>query len=424
MEVSSTKVPDLVNSIVCVVGAGFVGLPLATAFAKKMKVVTYDIDRVNIARLKKNNDNINHSFTTDPKAIATADFICICVPTVINKAKEPDMSYVQSATTVIGKHLKKGATVILESSVYPGATEELVKPVIERESGYTCGVDFKLAYSPERINPGDNEHNVDKITKIVAADDDETLELVAQLYMLIAPSIFKAKDIRTAEAAKLIENIQRDVNIALVNEIAIILNKMNINTKDVMDVAETKWNFQRYRPGMVGGYCIPIVPYFFTHKAEEYGIHSRIITVGRSVNDAMPKYVAEMTIKSLNQVNKVIKNSKVLILGLSYKANVFDFRESPVKQLIQELREYGIDIWGYTSRLDDAKKEFDIKLINSLSGSLCFDCIIVTMAHDEFKTIKLDKLKSIMNSHPILIDLQGLFDTEEVHQKGFIYRQL
>ena len=418
------KAQKLINSVVCVVGAGFVGLPLATAFAKKVKVITYDIDSVKIASLKKSNKNNNHSFTTDPKAISTADFIFICVPTNINKSKEPDMSHVQSAAVVIGKHLKKGATVIMESSVYPGATEEIVKPTIERESGYICGTNFKLAYSPERINPGDIEHNVDKVTKIVAAADDETLGLVAELYLLIAPNIFKAKDIRTAEAAKLIENIQRDVNIALVNEIAIILNKMNLNTKDVMDAAETKWNFQRYRPGMVGGYCIPVVPYFFTHKAEEYGMHSRIITVGRAVNDAMPKYVAEMAVKSLNQVNKVIKNTKVLIMGLSYKANVFDFRESPVKELIKELREYGIEIWGYTSRLDDAKKEFDIKLINSLSGSLCFDCIIVTLAHDEFKTIKLNELKGIMNSHPILIDLQGLFDTEEVHQKGFIYKRL
>jgi UDPglucose 6-dehydrogenase/UDP-N-acetyl-D-galactosamine dehydrogenase len=418
------KAQKLINSVVCVVGAGFVGLPLATAFAKKVKVITYDIDSVKIASLKKSNKNNNHSFTTDPKAISTADFICICVPTNINKSKEPDMSHVQSTAVVIGKHLKKGATVIMESSVYPGATEEIVKPTIERESGYICGTNFKLAYSPERINPGDIEHNVDKVTKIVAAADDETLGLVAELYLLIAPNIFKAKDIRTAEAAKLIENIQRDVNIALVNEIAIILNKMNLNTKDVMDAAETKWNFQKYRPGMVGGYCIPVVPYFLMHKAEEYGIHSRIITVGRSVNDAMPKYVAEMTVKSLNHGNKVINKTKVLIMGLSYKANVIDFRESPVKQLVQELREYGIDIWGYTTRLDDAKKEFDIKLINSLSGSLCFDCIIVTLAHDEFKTIKLDKLKSIMNSHPILIDLQGLFDTEEVHQNGFIYKRL
>jgi UDP-N-acetyl-D-glucosamine/UDP-N-acetyl-D-galactosamine dehydrogenase len=424
MAVNSNKAPELVNSIVCVVGAGFVGLPLANAFAKKMKVVTYDIDRVNIAKLKKNNDNPKHSFTADPKAIATADFICICVPTVINKSKEPDMSYVQSATTVIGNHLKKGAMVILESSVYPGATEELVKPIIERESGYKCGVDFKLAYSPERINPGDNEHNVDKITKIVAAADDETLELVAQLYMLIAPNIFRARNIRTAEAAKLIENIQRDVNIALVNEISIILEKMNLNTKDVIDAAATKWNFQRYYPGMVGGYCIPVVPYFFTHKLEEYGYHSRIILSGRSINDDMPKYVAEMAVKSLNKAGKVIMNSKILIMGLSYKANVIDFRESPVKALIAELKEYGIDVWGYTTETVAAKKVFDIKLINNLSCSKCFDCVIVTVAHNEFKTIKLSEIKRIMNSQPILIDLPGLFETDGVHQKGFIYKRL
>jgi UDPglucose 6-dehydrogenase/UDP-N-acetyl-D-galactosamine dehydrogenase len=424
VEACSNKVPDLTNSIVCVVGAGFVGLPLANAFAKKMKVVTYDIDHVNIARLKKNNDNPNHIFTTDPKTIATADFICICVPTVINKSKEPDMSYVQSATTVIGKHLKRGATVILESSVYPGATQELVKPIIEKESGYTCGVDFKLAYSPERINPGDNEHNVDKITKIVAADDDETLELVAHLYMMITPNVFKAKNIRTAEAAKLIENIQRDVNIALVNEISIILEKMNLNTKDVIDAAATKWNFQRYYPGMVGGYCIPVVPYFFTHKLEEYGYHSRIILAGRSINDDMPKYVAEMAVKSLNKAGKVIMNSKILIMGLSYKANVIDFRESPVKTLIAELKEYGIDIWGYTTESEAAQKVFDIKLINNLSCSQCFDCVIVTVAHDEFKATKLNELKGIMNPQPILIDLPGLFDTDEAYKKGFIYKRL
>jgi len=248
------------------------------------------------------------------------------VPTPITKSKEPDLKYVKSATEIVGNNLKKGAVVVLESTVYPGVTEEIVKPILEKKSGMKCGADFKIGYSPERINPSDEAHTLDKITKIVAGMDDETTEILADLYGLIT-NVYKAKDIKTAEAAKVIENIQRDLNIALMNELAIIFHKMGLDTKAVLEAASTKWNFHRYSPGLVGGHCIPVDPYYLVYKAKELGYHPQVILAGRAINDYMPKHVAEMAIKGLNEAGKVIKGSKVLIMGLTYKENVPDTRE-------------------------------------------------------------------------------------------------
>ena len=258
------------------------------------------------------------------------------------------MRYVKSAAEIAGKNLKKGAVVVLESTVYPGVTEEVVAPILdlENESGLKCGADFYIGYSPERINPGDDAHALTKITKIVAGMDDDTTGRLAELYGLIT-NVYKAKDIRTAEAAKVIENIQRDLNIALMNELAIIFHKMGLDTKSVLDAAGTKWNFQPYKPGLVGGHCIPVDPYYLVYKAKGLGYHPQVILAGRAINDYMPKHVAEMAIKGLNEVGKVIKGSKVLIMGLTYKENVPDTRESPVREMVKELKEFGVEAYGY-----------------------------------------------------------------------------
>ena len=306
------------NKTVCVVGLGYVGLPLAKAFSTHLKTVGFDIDDKKIETLNHDNNEDNLEFTSDQSKIKEADFVLICVPTPVTKSKEPDLSYVKSAAEIVGRNLKDGAIVVLESTVYPGVTEEIVKTILEKESKMRCGIDFHLGYSPERINPGDDAHALNKITKIVAGMDDKTTETLAELYGLIT-NVYKAKDIRTAEAAKVIENIQRDLNIALMNELAIIFHKMGLDTKSVLEAASTKWNFHKYSPGLVGGHCIPVDPYYLVYKAKELGYHPQVILSGRAINDYMAKHIAEMTIKGLNEVGKVIKRSKVLIMGLTYK---------------------------------------------------------------------------------------------------------
>ncbi len=417
-------VTEVKSATICVVGAGYVGLPLSRVFARNHEVISFDIDADKVKALSEQNVNPNHVFTTDPALIAEADFISICVPTPLSKGKRPDMSYLKEAAAIVGRHMKKGAVVIVESSVYPGATEELVKPILERASGYEFGKDFKLAYSPERINPGDFEHSVDKVTKIVAACDEETLERVADLYRHVTPNIFKAKNIRTAEAAKLVENTQRDLNIALINELSMIFQKMGISTRDVLDAAATKWNFQRLYPGLVGGYCIPVVPYFLVQKAQEYGFHPQVILAGRAVNDYVPKHIAEMTIKSINNTGRVIKGSKVLIMGCTYKENVADTRETPVRSLIAELREYSVEVFGYDPLVKNGRNDFGIEFVTLLAEAPKLDGIILTVAHDVFKGISLDDLRNIMNSPPIIIDVRGFFDIPEINNSGIIYKRL
>ncbi|HJH27134.1 MAG TPA: nucleotide sugar dehydrogenase, partial [Methanophagales archaeon] len=349
----------------------------------------------------------------DPAQIKHADFVIIAVPTPITKSKEPDLSYVKSAAETVGKNLKSGVTVVLESTVYPGVTEEVVAPILERESKMKCGIDFYIGYSPERINPGDEEHDLTKITKIVAGMDNETTEKLAELYGLIT-HVYKAKDIKTAEAAKVIENIQRDLNIALMNELAIIFHKMGLDTKSVLDAAGTKWNFQPYKPGLVGGHCIPVDPYYLVYKAKELGYHPQVILAGRAINDYMPKHVAEMAIKGLNEVGKVIKGSKVLIMGLTYKENVPDTRESPVKEIVKELKEFCIDVYGYDPLLSKEEIEgFGVKAFDSLNVKIKMDGVIVAVAHDEFKKMGFEDIGKFMNAKPIIVDVRGMFDGEE-----------
>jgi UDPglucose 6-dehydrogenase/UDP-N-acetyl-D-galactosamine dehydrogenase len=285
-----------------------------------------------------------------------------------------------------------------------------------------CGIEFYIGYSPERINPGDDAHALTKITKIVAGMDDDTTDVLTELYGLIT-NVYKARDIQTAEAAKVIENIQRDLNIALMNELAIIFHKMGLDTKSVLDAASTKWNFQPYKPGLVGGHCIPVDPYYLVYKAKALGYHPQVILAGRAINDYIPKHVAEMAIKGLNEVGKVIKGSKVLIMGLTYKENVADTRESPVREMLKELKEFCIKIYGYDPLLSKEEIEaFGVKALDELNVKV--DCVIVTVADDEFKRMKLEDLTRMMNDKPVLIDVRGMFDEEEAIETGVYYRRL
>jgi UDP-N-acetyl-D-galactosamine dehydrogenase len=411
----------LKDTTVCVVGLGYVGYPLADAFSRHVKTIGYDLDANKIARINAEPGN-NVLATTDPARIAEADVVIIAVPTPVTKAKDPDISYVVSAAETVGRHMKDGAIVVLESTVYPGLTEEVMVPTLEEASGRTCGKDFSVGYSPERINPGDAEHVLEKITKIVSGMDPVTTERLAALYGLVT-NVYVARDIRTAEAAKVIENIQRDINIALMNELSIIFRRMGIETKAVLEAAGTKWNFHNYRPGLVGGHCIPVDPYYLVYKAEELGYHPQVILAGRAINDSMPKHVAEIAIKELNRAGKVIRDSKVLILGLTYKENVPDTRESPVGEMIHELKEFDIDVYGYDPLLGAAEiEQFGARPVASLKGlDGPVDCIIVNSPHSVFAGLTLDAVVSICNGKPIVVDVTGMLRRNNGVREGCVY---
>jgi UDPglucose 6-dehydrogenase/UDP-N-acetyl-D-galactosamine dehydrogenase len=405
---------------VCVVGLGYVGMPLLEAFSKYVHVIGYDINKKKVINLRKKYPRLQ--LTSNPSKIRKADVIIIAVPTPVTKSKEPDLSPVISASEIVGRNIRKGCIVVLESTVYPGTTEEIVAPILERESGMKVGTDFKIGYSPERVNPGDVQHAIDKIVKVVSGMDSETKKILAALYGKIT-TVFVAKNIKTAEAAKVIENVQRDLNIALMNELSIIFNKMGLDTKEVLDAASTKWNFIRFSPGLVGGHCIPVDPYYLVYKARELGYHAQVILAGRSINDYMPKHVALLAIKGLNDAKKVIRGSKVLIMGLTYKENVPDTRESPITEIVKELKEFDIEIFGLDPLLTKKEIEyFGVKPINNLKIKV--DCIIVAVAHNKFKTISLDVLKKTSNQKPILIDVRRMYDQHKAEMKGFRYYTL
>lgn len=410
------------NKVVCVVGLGYVGLPLAEAFSKNIKVIGFDIDDKKVKAIQKSDNRSNLEVTSDPTKIKYADFVLICVPTPIKKSKDPDLSYIISAAEVVARNLKPGATVVLESTVYPGVTEDLVKPILEAKSGLKCGIDFKIGYSPERINPGDEVHTTESITKVVAGMDEEATDSLAELYGLIT-KVHKARDIKTAEAAKVIENIQRDLNIALMNELTLIFHKMGLDMKSILDAASTKWNFVRFSPGLVGGHCIPVDPYYLVYKAKELDYHPQVILSGRAINDYMPKYVAEMAIRGINEVGKPIKGSRILIMGLTYKENVPDIRESPAKQIAKELNDFGADVYGYDPLLSRVDVErFGIKALADLDKEM--DCVIVAVGHNEFKHLNLADMRKIMRDNPVLIDVRGKFDGPHAEREGFYYKKL
>jgi UDPglucose 6-dehydrogenase/UDP-N-acetyl-D-galactosamine dehydrogenase len=318
--------------------------------------------------------------------------------------------------------MKTGAIVVLESTVYPGVTEEIVVPILAEESGLTCGTQFFVGYSPERINPNDDIHTLEKITKIVAGMDEHTTDILCSLYGLVT-TVYRAPDIRTAEAAKVIENIQRDLNIALVNELALIFSRIGLDTQAVLDAAGTKWNFHRYTPGLVGGHCIPVDPYYLVYKAEETGYHPRVILAGRAINDSMPEYVARLMILGLNDAGKVIKGSKVLIMGLTYKEDVPDIRESPVSEIIHELKRFKVEVYGHDPLLPDAL----IAGLGSIPWSsepVPFDGIIIAAGHKEFKAMKPEEIRNLMNDQPILIDVKGIVNQQKATEIGMYYRKL
>ena len=419
---------------VAVVGLGYVGLPLAAALARHLPVIGFDINANRVAELQQGTDrngetlggdlkNPNLTFTADGKNLRSAKYIIVCVPTPVDQANVPDLSPVVGASEIVGDNLSKGAIVIYESTVYPGVTELVALPVLEKRSGLKLG-DFKIGYSPERINPGDHEHSVDKIVKVVSGCDAATLAEVGALYSLVAKSVFHAPNIMTAEAAKVIENIQRDLNIALMNELSLIFDRIGINTDDVLAAAGTKWNFHKYHPGLVGGHCIGVDPYYLTYRAQELGYHPQVILAGRRVNDAMPIHVGEHIIKGISAVGKPLKGATVLILGLTFKENVPDIRNSKVHDTITYLQGFGITVQGCDPILEPptVKKYFGIENV-AFESVKAVDAVLVANKHDVFRSITLDQLQAKMTP-PVLIDIKNLFDRKTATAAGFYYKSL
>ncbi|MBK6701184.1 MAG: nucleotide sugar dehydrogenase [Saprospiraceae bacterium] len=406
---------------IAVVGLGYVGLPLALVFAKKFKVIGFDINQKRIDMMKNKIDpskellssafeNVDIEFTTSLDILAKASFYIVAVPTPVDEHKVPDLKPILGASHTVGKALKKGDYVVYESTVYPGCTEEDCKPVLELESGLTFGPDFKLGYSPERINPGDKERTVEHILKIVSGSDPEATEEVAKVYSaIIKAGIYKATSIKVAEAAKVIENTQRDLNISFMNELSIIFDRMGIDTREVLEAAGTKWNFLKFYPGLVGGHCIGVDPYYLLHKSKELGYDPEVILSGRRINDQMPAFVAKKLVQLLISKDKNLKQCKVLILGITFKENVSDIRNSKVADLYYELAAYSIkmDLVDSFACSEEVLHEYNIQLKNQIESN--YDAVVVAVAHDEYKHLTIDDFKKIMNINPILIDLKGIY---------------
>lgn len=423
------------------VGLGYVGMPIAVAFSKKVKVIGFDLNAKKIELYKNGIDPTNEvgneavkncsvEFTADESKLKEARFIIVAVPTPVNDDHTPDLTPVESASKIVGRNLTKGSVVIYESTVYPGVTEDICVPILEKESGLKCGTDFKIGYSPERINPGDKVHRLETITKIVSGMDDETLDTVAKTYELVVKAgVHRAESIKVAEAAKVIENSQRDINIAFMNELSIIFNKMGIDTKSVLEAAGTKWNFLKFYPGLVGGHCIGVDPYYLTYKAEEMGYHSQIILSGRRINDDMGKYVAENTVKNLIKADVPVKNAKVAILGFTFKENCPDTRNTKIIDIYNELREYGITpvIADPAADSDEAKRLYGIEFIDINDIKNC-DAVILAVAHEQFKNLgqaDFDKMfKSGRNEEKVLVDIKGLLSRKEYEKAGYKYWRL
>lgn len=423
------------------VGLGYVGMPIAVAFSKKVKVVGFDLNAKKIELYKNGIDPTNEvgneavkncsvEFTADESKLKEARFIIVAVPTPVNDDHTPDLTPVEGASEIVGRNLTKGSVVVYESTVYPGVTEDICVPILEKESGLKCGTDFKIGYSPERINPGDKVHRLETITKIVSGMDDETLDTVAKTYELVVKAgVHRAESIKVAEAAKVIENSQRDINIAFMNELSIIFNKMGIDTKSVLEAAGTKWNFLKFYPGLVGGHCIGVDPYYLTYKAEEMGYHSQIILSGRRINDDMGKYVAENTVKNLIKADVPVKNAKVAILGFTFKENCPDTRNTKIIDIYNELREYGITsvIADPEADADEAKRLYGIEFIDINDIKNC-DAVILAVAHEQFKNLgqaDFDKMfKSGRNEEKVLVDIKGLLSRKEYEKAGYKYWRL
>lgn len=426
---------------ISLVGLGYVGMPIAVAFSKKADVIGFDLNSHKIDLYKAGIDPTKEvgdeaiaacsvEFTADETRLREAKFHIVAVPTPVNADHTPDLTPVEGASKILGRNLTKGSIVVFESTVYPGVTEDICVPILEKESGLKCGADFKIGYSPERINPGDKVHRLETITKIVSGMDEETLDVVASVYELVVKAgVHRAESIKVAEAAKVIENSQRDINIAFMNELSIIFNKMGIDTKSVLEAAGTKWNFLKFYPGLVGGHCIGVDPYYLTYKAEEMGYHSQIILSGRRINDDMGKYVAENLVKNLIKADIPVKSAKVAILGFTFKENCPDTRNTRIIDIYHELKEYGITpvIADPAADKEEALREYGLEFVD-IAAINDMDAVILAVAHDQFKDLSmadLDKLyKAVPNGNKVLLDIKGLLDRKTFETAGYKYWRL
>lgn len=425
---------------ISLIGLGYVGMPIAVAFAKKADVIGFDISKEKVELYQSGIDPTKEvgddvikettvEFTCDESRLREAKFHIVAVPTPVNSDHTPDLRPVESASRTVGRNLTKGSIVVFESTVYPGVTEEICVPILERESGMVCGVDFKVGYSPERINPGDKVHRLETIVKVVSGMDEESLDDIAKVYELVVDAgVHRAESIKVAEAAKVIENSQRDINIAFMNELSIIFNKMGIDTKAVLKAAGTKWNFLNFTPGLVGGHCIGVDPYYLTYKAEQLGYHSQIILSGRRINDDMGRYVVENLVKSLIKADISVKGAKVAILGFTFKENCPDTRNTRVIDIVNELKEYGIVpmIADPEADAQEAMHEYGIEF-DLLSDVKDVDALIIAVGHDQFLSLSMDDLSGMYGNseHPkIMLDLKGILDRKSYEQAGYIYWRL
>ncbi len=421
------------------VGLGYVGMPIAIEFAKRgVSVIGFDLNKAKIETYKSGIDPTHEvgddvikattvEFTADETKLKEAKFHIVAVPTPVNDDHTPDLTPVEGASRILGRNLTKGSIVVFESTVYPGVTEDVCVPILEKESGLKCGVDFKIGYSPERINPGDKVHRLNTITKIVSGMDEETLDVVAKVYEIVVDAgVHRAESIKVAEAAKVIENSQRDINIAFMNELSIIFNKLGIDTLSVLKAAGTKWNFLNFRPGLVGGHCIGVDPYYLTYKAEMAGYHSQIILSGRRINDDMGKYIAENVVKNLIKVGKAVKNAKVALLGFTFKENCPDTRNTKIFDIVKELREYAIEpvIADPTADAEEAKHLYGVEFVdmNTIQG---MDAVVLAVAHDEFAHFTIaDMDKFYGEGTKVLVDVKGVLNRSEYEKAGYNYWRL
>lgn len=423
---------------ISLIGLGYVGMPIAVAFAHKVKVIGYDLNEKKVELYKQGTDPtkevgddvIKHTtveFTADETMLRQAKFHIVAVPTPVNKDHTPDLTPIEGASRTLGRNLTRGSVVVFESTVYPGVTEDVCVPILEKESGLKCGEDFKIGYSPERINPGDKVHRLETITKIVSGMDEETLEVIAKVYELVVEAgVHRAESIKVAEAAKVIENSQRDINIAFMNELSIIFNKMGIDTKSVLEAAGTKWNFLHFYPGLVGGHCIGVDPYYLTYKAEMLGYHSQIILSGRRINDDMGKYVAENVVKRLIAADKAVKNAKVAILGFTFKENCPDTRNTKIIDIVNELKEFGIEptIADPQADSEEAQRLYGIEFENIESIKEA-DAVVLAVAHNEFKSLSMEDINALYGEgKKIMLDLKGLLSRKEYENAGYLYWRL
>lgn len=426
---------------ISLVGLGYVGMPIAVAFAKKADVIGFDISKEKVELYKKGVDPTKEvgddvikettvEFTADENKLKEAKFHIVAVPTPVNADHTPDLKPVESASRTVGRNLTKGSIVVFESTVYPGVTEEICIPILEKESGMKCGEDFKVGYSPERINPGDKVHRLETIVKVVSGMDEESLDVIAKVYELVVDAgVHRAESIKVAEAAKVIENSQRDINIAFMNELSIIFNKMGIDTKAVLKAAGTKWNFLNFSPGLVGGHCIGVDPYYLTYKAEQLGYHSQIILSGRRINDDMGKYIVENLIKNLIKADMPVKDAKVAILGFTFKENCPDTRNTRVIDIVNELKEYGLTpmIADPEADAEEAKHEYGI-VFDSVEDIKGMDAIVVAVGHNQFLNLTQEDFNKMFkdgsNESKVLLDIKGILDRKEYEEAGYKYWRL